>query len=144
LNHADLKGDINTLYDLQFYVGEANARHNLFNAPDGFTPFEMLTGQPPQTVLSLNKIVVDPPLQPITGVNAAFIQRIKATTADMITLSHQVRDEQVRRNVLTRDSKAASSKGRTLDVRVGEKVSYKLDGAVTLRYTHYEKKFHTQ
>ena len=86
LDTAVRKGDIHSRNDLEFYVANALTRHNTILKSDGFTPFELLTGQPPRQLHDM--VTVDPcPHKPLTPVDADLIAKIKSSVEDNIALA---------------------------------------------------------
>ena len=124
LSVANIKGDINSVDDLKFYVAEAMSRQNHHSGSHGFSPFELLTGQPPRTVMDMALVPASdiPDLQ--QPLDAAFVEKVRLATAEAVATHHELRAEQARRNCLSADVTLRAAKSRTVDIRPGEEVSY--------------------
>jgi hypothetical protein len=56
LHAAEIKGDIKSRADLEFYVASANSRQNLHaSSSEAVSPFESITGQPPRVISDMVK-----------------------------------------------------------------------------------------
>ena len=124
IGSADLKGDILCRADLEFYVARANARQNLLHVSESFSAFEQIVGQPPRVLRDLSLLHELDSTRPLTAINADFIANLQSQQAENIAWELEHRDEVSRRNTLTRDANARSSRSTVVDVRVGSTVSH--------------------
>ena len=123
LTNADIKGDLASKDDLEYYVADAMAILNLHTATgDVASPFEKTTGQRPRVIIDM--ALATPPKQATEPINEAFLAKVRRSTADTIATSLEKRAETVRNNVATATAKQHFSNARTTDIAVGDEVSY--------------------
>ena len=132
-------GDINSEDDARIYIAMAEARINLHNRKSGAVPFELVTGQPPRTVLDAIKNkpnAIEPSKKDMDPIESHFVDVLAGRISDDIKWAFAKRDEEARSNAMIRDVKAFKSASTLHELKVGSKVSYE-DGKVgkILRYT---------